>query len=79
MTDISGKRIREIVNKLRCDGFPICSDMYGYYYASNQDEMNGTIAQLNSRITKLSNAKNGLLNTTLNTPTYQIEISIKVC
>ena len=51
---VKGAEIRKTVNALRCGGFPVCSDTAGYYYAT-------TVAQLNSRITKISNAKNGLL------------------
>lgn len=76
--DISGKRIRDIVNTLRCKGVPICSDMLGYYYASTQHEINTTIAQLNSRMTKISNAKNGLLNSIVLKPDINIQISIKI-
>lgn len=58
---VKGAEIRKTVNALRCGGFPVCSDTAGYYYAATQAEVNTTVAQLNSRITKISNAKNGLL------------------
>ena len=45
-------------------GEPICSDYYGYYYAANQLEINATIAQLNSRIRSIADARDGLLNHT---------------
>lgn len=58
---VKGSEVRKIINSLRCTGHPVCSDSTGYYYAATQDEVNATIAQLNSRITKISNARNGLL------------------
>lgn len=58
---LSGREIRECINKLRCKDFPICSDSVGYYYAATPQEINETVAQLNNRITKISNARNGLL------------------
>ena len=33
---MSGLKIRDIVNTLRCEGHPICSDDGGYYYAANR-------------------------------------------
>jgi len=62
---VDGREIRRFVNQLRQKGFPICSNTSGYYYASTQQEINESIARLNSLITKISNAKNGLLNSSL--------------
>ena len=31
---MSGRKIRDIVNTLRCEGHPICSDDGGYYYGA---------------------------------------------
>ena len=59
---VKGTEIRRMVNSLRCKGEPICSDYYGYYYAANQLEINATIAQLNSRIRSIADARDGLLN-----------------
>jgi len=59
--DISGRVLREIVNKLRCEGQPICSDENGYYYASSETELSATIQQLNNRISNIAKAKNGLV------------------
>ena len=53
-----------MVNSLRCKGKPICSDLDGYFYADNQHEINATIAQLSSRIQKIAQARDGLLNRT---------------
>ena len=59
---VKGTEIRRLVNSLRCKGEPICSDLDGYYYADNQHEINATIAQLSSRIHKIAQARDGLLN-----------------
>lgn len=59
---MSGRKIRDIVNALRCEGYPICSDDGGYYYAANKNEVLGSIRQLNSRIKKIAGAKNGLVD-----------------
>lgn len=59
---VKGTEIRKMVNSLRCKGQPICSDFYGYYYAANQHEIDATVAQLNSRIRKIAQAKDGLSN-----------------
>ena len=60
---ISGRVLREAVNELRCNGHPVCSDENGYYYASSEAELLATIRQLNSRISKIAKAKNGLVRT----------------
>jgi biotin operon repressor len=77
---IKGADIRKMVNTLRCAGIPVCSDTAGYYYAGTQEEVNTTIAQLNSRITKIANAKNGLLASTemFRTPAIDIQINLIV-
>ena len=59
--DIRGRELRGIVNRLRSEGFPICSFEYGYCYAATEDELNRTIRQLTSRIKKISEAQCGLI------------------
>jgi NADH/NAD ratio-sensing transcriptional regulator Rex len=59
---MKGTEIRKTVNALRCAGNPICSDSFGYYFAATQEEIRATVLQLNSRITKIAKARNGLLS-----------------
>ena len=58
---IKGAELRRAVNRLRCDGQPICSNENGYFYAARQSEIRATVAQLTGRISKITAAKNGLL------------------
>ena len=58
---VKGTELRRAVNRLRCSGYPICSDATGYFYAARPSEISATIAQLTGRITKITAAKNGLL------------------
>lgn len=58
---LNGRKIRDIVNTLRCDGYPICSYDGGYFYAANENEVMQSIRQLTSRISKIAEAKNGLV------------------
>lgn len=58
---LDGRNIRRKISALRQDGFPICSDETGYYYADNQEEINHTVCRLNELVTKVSNARTGLL------------------
>ena len=44
---LDGRNIRRKISALRQDGFPICSDETGYYYADNQKEINHTVCRLN--------------------------------
>lgn len=57
---VSGRNIRNIVHILRCEGNPICSDENGYYYATTKRELVGSIRQLDSRIRKIKQARDGL-------------------
>ena len=57
---VRGTELRRAVNRLRCDGYPICSDATGYFYAARPAEISATIAQLTGRIAKIAAAKNGL-------------------
>ena len=58
---VKGTELRRAVNRLRCHGFPICSDATGYFYAKRPSEIKATVAQLTGRISKISAAAKGLL------------------
>ena len=58
---VDGRKLRRAVNRLRCDGYPICSNANGYFYAARQSEIKATIAQLTGRISHIAAAKSGLL------------------
>lgn len=58
---LRGATLRKHINTLRCRGYPICSDESGYYYAASYVELSDTIRQLNSRIVKIAQARNGLI------------------
>ena len=58
---VKGTELRRAVNRLRCNGHPICSDATGYFYAARQSEVRATVAQLPGRISKIAAATKGLL------------------
>jgi hypothetical protein len=58
---LDGRALRRKISSLRQDGHPICSDGSGYYYAENQKEINATICRLNTLVTRISNARTGML------------------
>ena len=58
---VKGTELRRAVNRLRCNGHPICSDATGYFYAARQSEGRATVAQLTGRISKIAAATKGLL------------------
>ena len=60
LTNIKGSTLRKIVNNLRANFVPIASDEYGYFIAETPEELNHTIAQINSRIHKMIQAREGL-------------------
>ncbi len=76
---ISNRTVREYVTKLRKEGYPICSDNTGYYYANTQEEINETIKRLNEFITRVSNARTGMLYASVIEPgTTEIRIRIEI-
>lgn len=76
---LDGRTVRRHISKLRQEGCPICSDETGYYYADNQEEINNTVGRLNELVTKVSNARTGLLYASiLESNAMTVEISIKI-
>lgn len=60
LTNINGATVRKIVNLSRANFVPIASDRGGYFIAETPEELNHTIAQINSRIHKMIQAREGL-------------------
>ena len=60
LTNIPESTVRHIVNVSRANFIPIASDAKGYFIAENPDELDHTIAQINSRIHKMIQAREGL-------------------
>ena len=58
---LKGSELRRLVNILRCEGKPICSNAMGYFYAATQQELQETISQLTSRIQMIAKARDGLM------------------
>ena len=60
LTNIADSTIRHIINESRANFIPIASDKSGYFMAETPEELNHTIAQINSRIHKMIQAREGL-------------------
>ena len=73
---IDGRNLRRKISALRQDGYPICSDETGYFYADNQQEINQTVFRLNGLLTKVSNARTGLLHASIQPTPITIEITV---
>ena len=71
----TGPQIRVAINRLRTNGYPICSSDAGYFYADTQEEINRTIRRLNANVAAMSRARNGLLYATL---LYEEPVHVKV-
>ena len=63
--NITGPQLRYAINRLRSDGYPVCSSDAGYFYANTQEEIDSTIRRLNANVSAMSRARNGLLYATL--------------
>lgn len=77
---LDGRSLRRKVNRLRQEGVPICSGAAGYYYAASQQEINETVNRLNHMVTRVSNARTGLLHAALlphSGLTVEIHIELK--
>ena len=68
------RTIRRYVNFLRNDVYAICSDESGYYYAENQAEINATVKRFNEQLTRMANARSGLLYASVIAPAAEIVI-----
>ena len=76
---IDGRNLRRKISSLRQDGYPICSDETGYYYADNQNEINATVNRLNELVMKISNARTGLLySSAMNIDGEDIEVIVRL-
>jgi len=76
---IDGRSLRRCISELRQEGKPICSDSTGYYYAEKQDDINHTIARLNKLVTRIANARTGMLYASvIDLGEMQLEININV-
>lgn len=73
---IDGRNLRRKISALRQDGYPICSDETGYFYADNQKEINDTVCRLNGLVTQVSNARTGLLFASVFPANVRVEIKI---
>ena len=60
ITNLNGVSIRKAVNDARSKFVPIASDSDGYFIAETPEELNHTIAQINSRIHMMIRAREGL-------------------
>ena len=61
LTNLTGSQIRERVNKLRCNGVPVCSGRSGYYIAASREELNPIqLHSLPSAYHKINKAIKGL-------------------
>ena len=58
---IDGRNLRRKISSLRKDGYPICRDDNGYYYAQTQQEIRETIQRLNSLANRITITRNGML------------------
>lgn len=76
---IDGRNLRRKISTLRQDGHPICSDESGYYYADSQKEINATVTRLNELVLKISNARTGLMySSVMPVPNGEIEVIVRM-
>lgn len=52
--------VRHIVNVLRSEGIPICSDRHGYWISDNPTEILKTVHSLENRMVAIAKATEGM-------------------
>lgn len=65
---LDGRNIRRNISKLRQEGYPICSDENGYYYADSQTDVDLTVRRMDGLIKSVAVARTGLLFSTPSRP-----------
>jgi transcriptional regulator of NAD metabolism len=60
MTVIESSAMRSIIHTLRVEGFPICANSRGYFYAKTQEELSKFIMKFEKRIMGEEEALKGL-------------------
>ena len=75
---ISSRTVRKLVNQLRNNGHPICSDENGYYYAKDKMELQSSIGQMTSRMIEIAKAKNGLVKALKHFPDDSGQLSLEI-
>ena len=58
--DISRVEVRQLINKARCEGIPICSSGFGYYYSTDDREIAKTVKSLSGRVHSINSAIAGM-------------------
>lgn len=56
----AGEAVRAIVHALRMKGYPICSSSRGYFYARRPEDLSRYIVRLQSRISSVQEALDGV-------------------
>ena len=59
------RTLRRRIFKLRQDGRPICASEDGYHCAEKQSEINETVGWLDELAAKISNSREGLIQSRL--------------
>lgn len=75
---LNGRSVRRRIRALREDGYPICSDETGYYYAENQKDINRTVDRFNENVTGLSNTRTALLYCFPEDTVMKFEVTVKM-
>ncbi|MBQ9899440.1 MAG: hypothetical protein IJM44_08335 [Ruminococcus sp.] len=73
---LTGRSLRRRIFALRQEGYPVCADENGYYYAEKQSEINDTVGRLDELVTKISNSRTGLLHAMLTAESVSVDIRI---
>lgn len=76
--DIHGRTVRHAVSELRKQGYPICSDCHGYYYADNQREINRCVHRLTEFAAGVADTRTAMMFTEPDNKGLKIELTIHV-
>lgn len=62
---ICGRSLRRTVGRIRRNRHPVCSNVDGYFYGINREEVNETVCRLDELVMNISGARAGLLRSSV--------------
>lgn len=76
--DLDGRSLRRKISRLRKDGYPICSDENGYFFASCQSEIDTTVFRLNDLEKQVARTRNALYGAAMADVGLPIQVQITI-
>lgn len=60
--NLTKRSLRSVITELRKEHYPICSSNYGYWYSTDQEDIDKTVRRLETQADNMNRAVEGLRN-----------------